>query len=138
MNVLSQLHRITNLVTQGYLTTHSRLADTKQAIHAQVDRHRSLIRSVLFALWIEAIPGLARAGIWNGGLCNIYQQVLDNELIMIVSLAAFAGAFILWLLDDGHSKIKQNILRGFVGTMALINMPVLWSQLFNKGVACTA
>lgn len=97
-----------------------------------------MIRSVLLALWIEAIPGLARAGIWNGGLCNIYQQVLDNELIMIVSLAAFAGAFILWLLDDGHSKIKQNILRGFVGTMALINMPVLWSQLFNKGVACTA
>ena len=37
-----------------------------------------------------------------------------------------------------HSKIKQNVLRGFVGTLALINMPILWSQLFNKGVACTA
>ncbi|KAF3458126.1 hypothetical protein GO287_03667 [Ralstonia solanacearum] len=138
MSILSQLHRTTHAIARAYVTARSCIADTRQAIHTQVDRHRTEIRSVLLALWMGTIPGLARAGIWNGGLCSIYQQVMDNELIMIVSLAAFGGAFIVWLLDDGHSKIKQNVLRGFVGTLALINMPILWSQLFNKGVACTA
>lgn len=97
-----------------------------------------MIRSILLALWIETIPGFARIDIWNGGLCNIYQRVLDNELIVIVSLAAFTGAFILRLLDDGHGRIKQNILHGFAGITVLINVPVPWSQLFNKGVVCTA
>ncbi|CAB3770815.1 hypothetical protein [Paraburkholderia humisilvae] len=100
------------------------------------DYHAS-IRFALVALWLGSIPAIAHAGIWNGGLCNIYQQVLDNELLEIVSLSGLVGALVAWLLDDGHSKIKAMILKGMVGTLGIINAPLLWAQVFNHGAACS-
>lgn len=95
------------------------------------------LRLVAVALWLATIPTLAHAGIWNGGLCNVYQEVLDNELLEIVSLTMLVGSLILWGLDDGRHNIKTSIIRGVAVTMGVLNMPLLWAQVFNHGAACT-
>ncbi|PTB17831.1 hypothetical protein C9I57_26595 [Trinickia symbiotica] len=90
------------------------------------------------ALWLALLPVQAHAaGIWNGGLCTVYQSVLDNELLEIVSLTMLAGSLILWGLDDGRHNIKTGIIRGVAVTMGVLNMPLLWAQIFNHGAACT-
>ncbi|CAB3668476.1 hypothetical protein [Paraburkholderia rhynchosiae] len=100
-------------------------------------RHERPIRASLIALWLGSVPVIAHAGIWNGGLCTVYQDVLDNELLEVVSLSALVGSIVLWLLDDGRSNIKTHVLRGVLGTLAILNMPLLWAQVFNHGAACT-
>jgi hypothetical protein len=100
-------------------------------------QHERPIRAILVALWLGSIPIFAHAGIWNGGLCTVYQDVLDNELLEVVSLSALVGSIVLWLLDDGRSNIKTHVLRGVLGTLAILNMPLLWAQVFNHGAACT-
>ncbi|MEC5406598.1 hypothetical protein VOM14_13665 [Paraburkholderia sp. MPAMCS5] len=100
-------------------------------------QHDRPIRAILVALWLGSIPIFAHAGIWNGGLCTVYQDVLDNELLEVVSLSALVGSIVLWLLDDGRSNIKTHVLRGVLGTLAILNMPLLWAQVFNHGAACT-
>ncbi|MBR8024588.1 hypothetical protein KDX27_28190 [Burkholderia cenocepacia] len=100
-------------------------------------RHERPIRAVLIAMWLGSVPVIAHAGIWNGGLCTVYQDVLDNELLEVVSLSALVGSIVLWLLDDGRSNIKTHVLRGVLGTLAILNMPLLWAQVFNHGAACT-
>ncbi len=95
------------------------------------------LRLVAVALWLATVPTLAHAGIWNGGLCNVYQEVLDNELLEIVSLTMLVGSLILWGLDDGRHNIKTSVIRGVAVTMGVLNMPLLWAQVFNHGAACT-
>lgn len=99
--------------------------------------HERPVRALLIALWLGSAPIIAHAGIWNGGLCTVYQDVLDNELLEVVSLSALVGSIVLWLLDDGRSNIKTHVLRGVLGTLAILNMPLLWAQVFNHGAACT-
>lgn len=111
--------------------------DLRQAWLTLLARHRDPMRLILAALWLGSIPAIAHAGIWNGGLCTVYQDVLDNELLEVVSLSALVGSIVLWLLDDGRSNIKTHVLRGVLGTLAILNMPLLWAQVFNHGAACT-
>lgn len=132
-------------VTRAPVATARRIAsricrhvgEVRCAWRALVHRHASTLRTVLAALWLGLIPVLAHAGIWNGGLCTVYQDVLDNELLEVVSLSALVGSIVLWLLDDGRSNIKTHVLRGVLGTLAILNMPLLWAQVFNHGAACT-
>ncbi|NIF78120.1 hypothetical protein F3J20_12060 [Paraburkholderia sp. Cy-641] len=100
-------------------------------------RHHRALRLFFAAVWLGTLPAIAHAGIWNGGLCTVYQDVLDNELLEVVSLSALVGSIVLWLLDDGRSNIKTHVLRGVLGTLAVLNMPLLWAQVFNHGAACT-
>ncbi|MFP3562916.1 hypothetical protein [Paraburkholderia sp. SIMBA_030] len=128
--VLQRLGRALPVVSQ-------RVTDVRQAWRALLVRHRDPVRLILVALWLGLIPAIAHAGIWNGGLCTVYQDVLDNELLEVVSLSALVGSIVLWLLDDGRSNIKTHVLRGVLGTLAILNMPLLWAQVFNHGAACT-
>ncbi|HEM7853394.1 TPA: hypothetical protein ACKFH8_004285 [Burkholderia multivorans] len=112
-------------------------ADLRDAWRTVVVRHHRALRLIFAALWLGTIPAIAHAGIWNGGLCTVYQDVLDNELLEVVSLSALVGSIVLWLLDDGRSNIKTHVLRGVLGTLAILNMPLLWAQVFNHGAACT-
>ena len=48
--------------------------------------YREPLRFALLVLWLSLVPAFAHAGMWNGGLCTVYQQVLDNELLEVVSL----------------------------------------------------
>lgn len=112
-------------------------ADLRDAWRTLVVRHQPALRLIFAALWLGTIPAIAHAGIWNGGLCTVYQDVLDNELLEVVSLSALVGSIVLWLLDDGRSNIKTHVLRGVLGTLAILNMPLLWAQVFNHGAACT-
>ena len=105
---------------------------------AHFNPYREPLRFTLLVLWLSLVPTLAHAGMWNGGLCTVYQQVLDNELLEVVSLSALVGSIVLWLLDDGRSNIKTHVLRGVMGTLAILNMPLLWAQVFNHGAACSA
>ena len=111
--------------------------DLRNAWRSIVIHHHRVFRLLLAALWFGTIPAIAHAGIWNGGLCTVYQDVLDNELLEVVSLSALVGSIVLWLLDDGRSNIKTHVLRGVLGTLAILNMPLLWAQVFNHGAACT-
>ncbi|MDR5646451.1 hypothetical protein [Burkholderia cenocepacia] len=111
--------------------------DLHDAWRSIVTRHHGAARFVFAALWLGTFPAIAHAGIWNGGLCTVYQDVLDNELLEVVSLSALVGSIVLWLLDDGRSNIKTHVLRGVLGTLAILNMPLLWAQVFNHGAACT-
>lgn len=113
------------------------VGEVRRAWRALLRQHAPTMRGVLVALWLGSIPVLAHAGIWNGGLCTVYQDVLDNELLEVVSLSALVGSIVLWLLDDGRSNIKTHVLRGVLGTLAILNMPLLWAQVFNHGAACT-
>ena len=99
--------------------------------------HTHLLRRLVVVAPLAALPLFAHAGIWNGGLCNVYQEVLDNELLEIVSLTMLAGSLILWGLDDGRHNIKTGIIRGVAVTMGVLNMPLLWAQVFNHGAACS-
>lgn len=128
---------MSNLLARVLARVLNPIRSVRQAWRAALARHPAAMRFVLVGLWLTTTPAIAHAGIWNGGLCNIYQQVLDNELLEIVSLASLVGTIVVWLLDDGKSNIKTNILRGAVGTLAIINMPLLWASVFNHGVACT-
>ena len=83
-------------------------------------------------------PLLAHAGIWNGGVCAVYQNVLDNEMLEVLSLTMLVGSLVMWGLDDGRHNIKTAVIRGVAVTLAIINAPMLWAQLFNHGVACAA
>ena len=105
---------------------------------ARFHPYREPLRFALLVLWLSLVPTFAHAGMWNGGLCTVYQQVLDNELLEVVSLSALVGSIVLWLLDDGRSNIKTHVLRGVMGTLAILNMPLLWAQVFNHGAACSA
>jgi hypothetical protein len=105
---------------------------------AHFNPYREPLRFTLLVLWLSLTPTFAHAGMWNGGLCTVYQQVLDNELLEVVSLSALVGSIVLWLLDDGRSNIKTHVLRGVMGTLAILNMPLLWAQVFNHGAACSA
>lgn len=121
---------------QALLLAIGALARQPGATH--VDSFREALRFTLLVLWLSLIPTFAHAGMWNGGLCTVYQQVLDNELLEVVSLSALVGSIVLWLLDDGRSNIKTHVLRGVMGTLAILNMPLLWAQVFNHGAACSA
>ncbi|WP_409015297.1 hypothetical protein [Caballeronia sp. LZ001] len=79
-------------------------ADLHDAWRTVVVRHHRALRLIFTALWLGTIPAIAHAGIWNGGLCTVYQDVLDNELLEVVSLSALVGSIVLWLLDDGRSN----------------------------------
>jgi hypothetical protein len=109
-----------------------------QPSDAHFNPYREPLRFTLLVLWLSLVPTFAYAGMWNGGLCTVYQQVLDNELLEVVSLSALVGSIVLWLLDDGRSNIKTHVLRGVMGTLAILNMPLLWAQVFNHGAACSA
>ncbi|MFL9996256.1 hypothetical protein PQR34_34690 [Paraburkholderia sediminicola] len=112
-------------------------AEVHDAWRTVAIRHHRTLRLLLAGLWLGTVPAIAHAGIWNGGLCTVYQDVLDNELLEVVSLSALVGSIVLWLLDDGRSNIKTHVLRGVLGTLAILNMPLLWAQVFNHGAACT-
>ncbi|NIF54837.1 hypothetical protein [Burkholderia sp. Ax-1724] len=111
--------------------------DLRTAWRTLAVRHHRVLRLFFAAVWLGTLPAIAHAGIWNGGLCTVYQDVLDNELLEVVSLSALVGSIVLWLLDDGRSNIKTHVLRGVLGTLAVLNMPLLWAQVFNHGAACT-
>lgn len=112
-------------------------SEVRSAWRSLLVQHERPLRAILVALWLGSIPAIAHAGIWNGGLCTVYQDVLDNELLEVVSLSALVGSIVLWLLDDGRSNIKTHVLRGVLGTLSILNMPLLWAQVFNHGAACT-
>ncbi|REE18234.1 hypothetical protein B0G71_1232 [Paraburkholderia sp. BL27I4N3] len=118
-------------------TLRNRCADVRDAWRNVATPHHRSLRLFFTAFWLALIPTIAHAGIWNGGLCTVYQDVLDNELLEVVSLSALVGSIVLWLLDDGRSNIKTHVLRGVLGTLAILNMPLLWAQVFNHGAACT-
>ncbi|PMS32685.1 hypothetical protein B0G57_12568 [Trinickia symbiotica] len=127
------LHAVRLFVT----ALRNRCMDLRDAWRTVLTRHRNALRLLFTAIWLAFIPAIAHAGIWNGGLCTVYQDVLDNELLEVVSLSALVGSIVLWLLDDGRSNIKTHVLRGVLGTLAILNMPLLWAQVFNHGAACT-
>jgi len=115
----------------------SRVCHAALACRRLATSHEHPLRMMAVASWFAMFPLRAHAGIWNGGLCNVYQEVLDNELLEIVSLTMLAGSLILWGLDDGRHNIKTGIIRGVAVTMGVLNMPLLWAQVFNHGAACS-
>ncbi len=129
--------RLTSATGRTITAFHNHCIDLRNAWRTVVIRHHRALRLLFAALWFGTIPAIAHAGIWNGGLCTVYQDVLDNELLEVVSLSALVGSIVLWLLDDGRSNIKTHVLRGVLGTLAILNMPLLWAQVFNHGAACT-
>lgn len=132
-----QRGRLAHVTGRTIAAFRNHLSELHGAWGTIVIRHHRALRLLLAALWLGTIPAIAHAGIWNGGLCTVYQDVLDNELLEVVSLSALVGSIVLWLLDDGRSNIKTHVLRGVLGTLAILNMPLLWAQVFNHGAACT-
>lgn len=133
----SSSRAVSRPIARTFSSVHRYGLELRSAWRAVVIRHRHPLRLALTTLWLCSIPAIAHAGIWNGGLCTVYQDVLDNELLEVVSLSALVGSIVLWLLDDGRSNIKTHVLRGVLGTLAILNMPLLWAQVFNHGAACT-
>lgn len=78
----------------------------------------------------------AYAGIWGGGLCRFYKQVVDDELIAFVSIGSCALAIILWMLDDKSSAIKLWILRIVAATLMIFNLPIFWTTIFGRSPVC--
>ncbi|MDR8761975.1 hypothetical protein [Burkholderia multivorans] len=132
-----QRSRLARAISRAIAAFRDHHTDLRNAWRIIVIRHHRALRLLLAAIWFGTIPVVAHAGIWNGGLCTVYQDVLDNELLEVVSLSALVGSIVLWLLDDGRSNIKTHVLRGVLGTLAILNMPLLWAQVFNHGAACT-
>jgi hypothetical protein len=125
------------------LFRHARMAraDLRAACHAlqKSEGFRHACAFTLTGAFLALVPELAHAGIWNGGLCQGYQQIMDSEMAETVSLAAAAGGVVAWLMDDGKSQVKTMALRVGAGTLFIINLPVIWAAIFNHGtVACAA
>jgi hypothetical protein len=100
-------------------------------------RHASAF--IVTGTFLALVPELAHAGLWNGGLCNGYQSIMDNEMAEVISLGAGAGGIVAWLMDDGKSQIKTTALRLGAGTLGLLNLPIIWATIFNHGtMTCTA
>lgn len=79
----------------------------------------------------------AYAGIWGGGLCRFYKQVIDDELITFVSIGSCALAIILWMLDDRSSSIKLWMLRIVAATLIIFNLPIFWTTIFGRSPVCS-
>jgi hypothetical protein len=97
---------------------------------------RSVVRIYLVGLYIATTPLYANAGIWNGGLCRAYSNILDDELKTAVSLVFFVAGIVAWLLDDGKSNVKTMALKGIGGTLVIANLPVIWQLIFGRAASC--
>lgn len=104
---------------------------------AQSALSRKATAAYLMGVTLLTAPLYAHAGIWSGGLCRAYQNIVDDELKSVVSLIVFIAAIVVWLLDDGKSNIKTWILRGIAGTLTLFNLPVIWALVMNRSLTCT-
>ncbi|MCW3677846.1 hypothetical protein [Burkholderia cenocepacia] len=104
---------------------------------AQSALSRKATTAYLVGITLLTAPLYAHAGIWSGGLCRAYQNIVDDELKSIVSLVALAAAIIIWLMDDGKSNIKIWVLRGIAGTLTLFNLPIIWALVMNRSLTCT-
>lgn len=80
-------------------------------------------------------PAFAQ-GIYGGRLCLAFQMVFDNELISLIVLVASGGAILAWMLDDGASKIKLQMLRIGAGLGALFGITTLLSMIAGRNLVC--
>lgn len=106
----------------------------EQACRTQLRRPGTA--ALLSAIMAASHPLLAHAGIWSGGLCKAYQQILDDELITAVSMGCAAVAIIVWVIDDGKSQIKLWLLRVIAATLVLFNLPVVWGAVTSHAPSC--
>ncbi|RQU97787.1 hypothetical protein [Burkholderia cenocepacia] len=115
-----------------------RTVDLARSVRAaQAALPRKATAAYLVGITLLTAPLYAHAGIWSGGLCRAYQNIVDDELKSVVSLIVFIAAIVIWLLDDGKSNIKTWILRGIAGTLGLFNLPVIWALVMNRSLTCT-
>lgn len=94
------------------------------------------VRLIVVPILVGLTPFAAHAGIFEGGLCRAYQQIFDNELIEIIWIVASIGAIAAWLLDDHKSSIKTKVIQVILGVVVLLNLPVIYGLIFNKGSTC--
>lgn len=81
------------------------------------------------------VPAFSQ-GIYGGRLCSGFQMVFDSELISLIVLVACGGAILAWMLEDGASKIKLQLLRIGAGLGALFGIPTLLSMIAGRNLVC--
>ena len=101
MPSLKQLLRRARVVRADLITAYKELQESEAFRHA--------CGFTIAGAFLALLPELAHAGIYNGGLCQGYQQIMDNEMVETVSLAAAAGGVVAWLMDEIIALKEQAI-----------------------------
>lgn len=81
-------------------------------------------------------PAFAQS-IFGGRLCSGFQAVVNNELISVVVLVACVGAILMWLLDDGQSKVKVFALRLAGGTASIFGIATVVALVSGRNLMCS-
>lgn len=82
-------------------------------------------------------PAFAQSSIFGGRLCTAFQAVVNNELISVVVLVACVGAILMWLLDDGQSKVKVFALRLAGGIASIFGIATIVALVSGRNLMCT-
>ncbi len=75
--------------------------------------------------------------IFGGRLCSGFQAVVNNELISVVVLVACVGAILMWLLDDGQSKVKVFALRLAGGIASIFGIATAVALVSGRNLMCS-
>lgn len=112
--------------------------DTLQARYDQLTaRARRVINIATSSFLALSLFGPSFAqGIYGGRLCQAFQMVFDSEMISLIVLVAAGGAILMWMLDDGGSKVKLQLLRIGAGLGALFGIPTLLSMIAGRNMVC--
>ncbi len=81
-------------------------------------------------------PAFAQS-IFGGRLCSGFQAVVNNELISVVVLVACVGAILMWLLDDGQSKVKVFALRLAGGIASIFGIATAVALVSGRNLMCS-
>ena len=81
-------------------------------------------------------PAFAQS-IFGGRLCSGFQAVVNNELISVVVLVACVGAILMWLLDDGQSKVKVFALRLAGGIASIFGIATVVALVSGRNLMCS-
>lgn len=97
---------------------------------------RLLLMSYAVVSLLMPAPASAQS-IFGGRLCSGFQAVVNNELISVVVLVACVGAILLWLLDDGQSKVKVFALRLAGGIASIFGIATVVALISGRNLMCT-
>ncbi len=97
---------------------------------------RMLVMSYATLSLLLPTPASAQS-IFGGRLCSGFQAVVNNELISVVVLVACVGAILMWLLDDGQSKVKVFALRLAGGIASVFGIATVVALVSGRNLMCT-
>ena len=108
--------------------------------HSIVDQFKSTAKKVNglaygTVLYLALRPGIAGAFQLSNTFCSFYKSVIDNELLLILSVIAFMILIVAWKFTKDN-KVIASVLGLAIAITGLFNVEGIVNAISGKTILC--